>query len=139
MAEVIIMKVILNETINSLGIIGSEVRVADGYARNFLLPRGLAIPVTRANRKQIEADNEAKRKEAEEASGGIDGRQIVLIRASRMKRSTTAISSGVSEPMSSPTASRQSLLSRYRAKVVSTRHRQSFCSSFASSVTSMIS
>lgn len=45
------MKVILQETIESLGIIGSEVRVADGYARNFLLPQKKAIPATEQNRK----------------------------------------------------------------------------------------
>ncbi len=46
-----IMKVILQETIESLGIIGSEVRVADGYARNYLLPQKKAIPATEQNRK----------------------------------------------------------------------------------------
>ena len=45
------MKVILQETIESLGIIGSEVRVADGYARNYLLPQKKAIPATEQNRK----------------------------------------------------------------------------------------
>lgn len=40
------MKVILKETIDSLGIIGSEVTVADGYARNYLLPQGKAVPAT---------------------------------------------------------------------------------------------
>ncbi len=40
------MKVILKETIDSLGIIGSEVSVADGYARNYLLPQGKAVPAT---------------------------------------------------------------------------------------------
>ncbi len=45
------MKVILKETINSLGIIGSEVEVADGYARNYLLPQNKAVLVTAQNRK----------------------------------------------------------------------------------------
>lgn len=40
------MKVILKETIDSLGIIGSEVDVAAGYARNYLLPQGKAVPAT---------------------------------------------------------------------------------------------
>lgn len=40
------MKVILKETIDSLGIIGSEVEVAPGYARNYLLPQGKAVPAT---------------------------------------------------------------------------------------------
>ena len=48
------MKVILTETIEALGIIGSTVTVADGYARNYLLPRGKAIPDTPKNRKIVE-------------------------------------------------------------------------------------
>ena len=48
------MKVILKETIESLGIIGSEVNVADGYARNYLLPQGKAILATPENRKAME-------------------------------------------------------------------------------------
>ncbi len=50
------MKVILKETIDSLGIIGSEVRVADGYARNYLLPQGKAVPATPQNRRMLERD-----------------------------------------------------------------------------------
>ena len=46
------MKVILKETINSLGIIGSEVSVADGYARNFLLPQDKAVLATPQNRRK---------------------------------------------------------------------------------------
>lgn len=48
------MKIILQETIESLGIIGSEVTVADGYARNYLFPQGKAIPATPQNRKMME-------------------------------------------------------------------------------------
>lgn len=48
------MKVILKETISSLGIIGSEVTVADGYARNYLLPQNKAVPATPQQRKIIE-------------------------------------------------------------------------------------
>ncbi|MDA8141378.1 MAG: 50S ribosomal protein L9 [Desulfobacteraceae bacterium] len=48
------MKVILKETIDSLGIIGSEVKVADGYARNYLLPQGKAVPATPQYRKILE-------------------------------------------------------------------------------------
>lgn len=48
------MKVILKETIDSLGIIGSEVTVADGYARNFLLPQNKAVPATPQQRKILE-------------------------------------------------------------------------------------
>ncbi len=47
------MKLILKETIETLGIIGSEVEVAPGYARNYLLPQGKAVAATDANRKQL--------------------------------------------------------------------------------------
>ncbi|BBO79440.1 50S ribosomal protein L9 [Desulfosarcina ovata] len=50
------MKVILKETISSLGIIGSEVDVAPGYARNYLLPQGKAVPATPQQRKILEQE-----------------------------------------------------------------------------------
>ncbi|WP_319526196.1 50S ribosomal protein L9 [uncultured Desulfosarcina sp.] len=50
------MKVILKETISSLGIIGSEVNVANGYARNYLLPQGKAVPATPQQRKILEQE-----------------------------------------------------------------------------------
>jgi large subunit ribosomal protein L9 len=48
------MKVLLTETIDSLGIIGSEVSVAKGYARNYLIPQKKALIATPQNRKQLE-------------------------------------------------------------------------------------
>lgn len=53
------MKVILTETIGSLGIIGSEVNVAKGYARNYLLPQKKAVLSTEANRNRL-AQEKAK-------------------------------------------------------------------------------
>ena len=53
------MRLILKETIETLGIIGSEVEVAAGYARNYLLPQGKAVAATDANRKQL-AQQKAK-------------------------------------------------------------------------------
>ena len=50
------MKVILKETINSLGIIGSEVRVAAGYARNYLLPQDKAVLATPQNRHRMDQE-----------------------------------------------------------------------------------
>ena len=50
------MKVILKETIDTLGIIGSEVTVADGYGRNYLLPQNKAVPATPQYRKLLEQD-----------------------------------------------------------------------------------
>jgi large subunit ribosomal protein L9 len=83
------MDIILLERVEKLGNIGDIVTVKNGYARNFLLPNKKALranaankKVFEANRQQIEADNETKRTEAEAASGSIEGKQIVLIRAS---------------------------------------------------------
>jgi len=50
------MKVILKETIESLGIIGSVVNVARGYARNYLFPQQKAVPATEANLKKLESE-----------------------------------------------------------------------------------
>jgi large subunit ribosomal protein L9 len=50
------MKVILKETIDSLGIIGSEVKVAAGYARNYLLPQKKAVLATPQNRRMMEQE-----------------------------------------------------------------------------------
>ncbi len=83
------MDIILLERVEKLGGIGDVVTVKNGYARNYLLPNKKALRANEANKKvfeanraQIEADNEAKRKDAEKASGTVDGKQIVLIRAS---------------------------------------------------------
>ncbi len=50
------MEVILRDHIENLGKRGEIVKVADGYARNFLLPRKLALPATDANRKWVERE-----------------------------------------------------------------------------------
>jgi large subunit ribosomal protein L9 len=49
-----VVEVILKEPVENLGRAGEVVKVADGYARNYLLPRKLAMPVTEGNRRQIE-------------------------------------------------------------------------------------
>jgi len=48
------MEVILKETIDTLGIAGTECKVAEGYGRNYLLPQGKAVLATPANRKVME-------------------------------------------------------------------------------------
>ena len=48
------MKVLLTETVDNLGSAGEIKKVADGYARNFLIPQGLAVPATAAALKQAE-------------------------------------------------------------------------------------
>lgn len=74
------MKVILKETIDSLGIIGSEVNVAKGYARNYLLPQNKAVLATPENRKALEQEKAkfeiqiAKEKKiAEEMADRLEG------------------------------------------------------------------
>jgi large subunit ribosomal protein L9 len=53
------MEVILREHIDNLGRRGDVVKVAEGYARNYLLPRKLALAVTEANKRQIERERQA--------------------------------------------------------------------------------
>src|SRR5262252_8727431 len=61
------MEVILREHVDNLGKRGEVVKVADGYARNFLLPRKLALVATEGNKKQIERERaKFEAKEAEE-------------------------------------------------------------------------
>lgn len=81
------MQVILLERVENLGAIGDEVKVRDGFARNFLLPHKKALRATDDNRKffeaqraQIEARNAEAKKEAEKASGKVDGTSYTLIR-----------------------------------------------------------
>ena len=81
------MQVILLERVENLGVIGDEVRVRDGYARNFLLPQKKALRANDANRKlfearraEIEARNAEARAVAEKSSGKVDGESYVLIR-----------------------------------------------------------
>ncbi|MEA3438570.1 MAG: 50S ribosomal protein L9, partial [Thermodesulfobacteriota bacterium] len=74
------MKIILKETINSLGIIGSEVTVAKGYARNYLFPQDKAVQATPQNRRKLEQDKvkfelqiTKERKIAEEMAEKLEG------------------------------------------------------------------
>ncbi|MCC6587992.1 MAG: 50S ribosomal protein L9 [Bryobacterales bacterium] len=67
------MEVILREDIEKLGHRGQVVKVAAGYARNFLLPRRLAVPATDANKKIVDQEREAHlRREAKLASEAAD-------------------------------------------------------------------
>ncbi|MEW5876093.1 MAG: 50S ribosomal protein L9 [Candidatus Zixiibacteriota bacterium] len=54
------MKVILRDDVEDLGKCGAVVNVKDGFARNFLIPRNLAIPATVANLRSIDAINQQK-------------------------------------------------------------------------------
>lgn len=81
------MEIILLERIEKLGAIGDIVTVKDGYARNYLLPNKKALrsnaankAVFEANRARIEAENAARRAEAQNEAGDVEGKQVVLIR-----------------------------------------------------------
>jgi large subunit ribosomal protein L9 len=52
------MEILLIENVTNLGVRGDVVNVKDGYARNFLLPRKKALPVTAGNKRQIELEKE---------------------------------------------------------------------------------
>jgi large subunit ribosomal protein L9 len=81
------MQVILLERVEKLGQMGDEVKVKDGFARNFLLPKKKALRATKANREyfqtqkaQIEANNLRLKGEAEKIGQKLDGQKFVLIR-----------------------------------------------------------
>lgn len=63
-------EILLLKPVDGLGGEGDQVKVRAGYARNFLLPGGYAVPVTRANKKQVEALKKRRaEREAQELAG----------------------------------------------------------------------
>ncbi len=68
------MKLLLRENVQKLGRVGDIVSVKEGYGRNFLLPRNLAVEVTPANLKQIEA--ERKRRVEQEAQSVSEYKEL---------------------------------------------------------------
>ena len=81
------MQVILLERVEKLGQMGDEVKVKDGFARNFLLPKKKALRATKANREyfqaqkaQLEAHNLQRKGEAEKIAKKLDGQKFTLIR-----------------------------------------------------------
>jgi large subunit ribosomal protein L9 len=79
------MEVILSQDIDRLGKAGSIVNVKDGFARNFLIPNGLAIPVTPTNLKKLEQDKQAKllklekiKKEALQLKGQLERLSLTI-------------------------------------------------------------
>lgn len=81
------MEVILLERVGKLGQMGDVVRVKDGFARNFLLPRGKALRATSDNKKRFEemkvelqARSLAMKGEAGKLSGKLDGKTYVVLR-----------------------------------------------------------
>jgi large subunit ribosomal protein L9 len=81
------MEVILLERVAKLGQMGEVVRVKDGFARNFLLPRGKALRATTDNRARfdamkadLEARNVEAKGEAAKIAAKIEGRNVVVLR-----------------------------------------------------------
>ena len=76
------MEIILREDVQHLGKAGEVVKVKDGYARNYLLPQGLAYTATEANKKRItfEADRIAKQRAAEKAAAETEAARLVDVR-----------------------------------------------------------
>ena len=72
------MEVILTDEVVKLGSKGDVVRVASGYARNYLYPKQLAIPATASNKKQIDQMRSAADREAEKLRGGAEKMAEVL-------------------------------------------------------------
>lgn len=67
------MEIILREDVEKLGTRGQVVRVAAGYARNYLLPQKLAVPATEANKKIVEQERQAHlRREAKQEADAAE-------------------------------------------------------------------
>lgn len=81
------MEIILLERVENLGTIGDVVKVKDGYARNFLLPKNKALRATEANKKRFDAQkadifarNAELKVSAEHTAGTLEGQTFVIIR-----------------------------------------------------------
>lgn len=81
------MEVILLERVGKLGQMGEIVRVKDGYARNFLLPKGKALRATAENKKrfesmktQLETRNLELKSDAEKVGTKLDGQTVTVLR-----------------------------------------------------------
>lgn len=79
------MELILKETIDTLGEVGDIVKVKPGYARNYLIPKKLAVAATKANaaaleqqKSAIEANKKRQREESESLAKKISGATIVI-------------------------------------------------------------
>jgi large subunit ribosomal protein L9 len=72
------MEIILRADVQHLGKIGEVVKVKDGYARNYLLPQGLAYPATDANKKKITYEGErlVKQQAAEKSAAETEATRL---------------------------------------------------------------
>lgn len=81
------MQIILLERVPKLGMMGEVVNVRDGFARNYLVPRGKALRATKnalddfaKRRKELEARNLERKQDAEKMAAEIGGRSVVILR-----------------------------------------------------------
>jgi large subunit ribosomal protein L9 len=72
------MELILLEKVHNLGDLGDTVTVKAGYGRNFLLPRGKAVPATKANKKKFEAEREELQRQADEKLAAAEARREAI-------------------------------------------------------------
>jgi large subunit ribosomal protein L9 len=79
------MKIILKETVSDLGERGEIKDVSDGYARNFLIPKGLAVRLTKMTQKEIEEEkkkiellSQREKRKAEEIAKRLDGLSLTI-------------------------------------------------------------
>jgi large subunit ribosomal protein L9 len=97
------VKIILKSDVRDLGRAGELVEVKEGYARNFLLPRSLAVPATEGNLKDYQkriasakAREERERSSAQDVADRIQGKRVVIIHravegGTRIHGSVTAV------------------------------------------------
>ena len=96
------MKLILTQEVGGLGAPGDVVEVRDGYARNYLVPRGLATPWTRGGEKQVQAIRKARQsreiatlEEAQSVKAALEGTRVRLpVRAGQSGRLFGAVTPG---------------------------------------------
>src|SRR5438477_4998339 len=76
------MEIILREDVQHVGKVGEVVKVKDGYARNYLLPKGLAYPATEANKKKIAYEGEriAKQRASEKSAAETEATRLADVR-----------------------------------------------------------
>jgi len=81
------VEVILRKDVADLGLAGEMVNVRPGYARNYLIPQGIALVATEGNRRrfeeerrQIEQSAEREREAAQQLAGELEGRELSFVR-----------------------------------------------------------
>lgn len=81
------VEVILRRDVADLGLAGEMVNVRPGYARNYLIPQGIALVATEGNRRrfeeerrQVEQSAEREREAAQELAGELEGREVNFVR-----------------------------------------------------------